>query len=253
MSQRGNHPQRGRCGCCNTRNVSVWPSLTDTRLYCEPCWQSFDAPVEVVEVKGESLPTLPSPAVAAPINEDSMEYITTPPIEMECGVCVSPWSDPLELVPCGHVYCHGCVSQLPKNSCPHCRGAFTGYKTPHRSLLNMLHSLSVKCNLCGWSGHREHHGHHACSPKSYAEVCKDSGNECFKKGDFLGAVAEYTKGMGKEKKGPHHVGLFNNRALAYAKLGQWQPSYQDASKAIGCDNTNAKAYSRRGVAGRSRG
>ena len=54
-----------------------------------------------------------------------------------------------------------------------------------------------------------------------ADVCKDQGNEAFRKGDFINAIHFYTKGIKmncneKELKAK----LYNNRAIAHFKLGK---------------------------------
>lgn len=37
-----------------------------------------------------------------------------------CGVCHVPISKTIAIIPCGHIFCEGCMSKL--NSCPSCRG-----------------------------------------------------------------------------------------------------------------------------------
>ena len=54
-----------------------------------------------------------------------------------------------------------------------------------------------------------------------ADVCRNQGNEAFKKGDFINAIHFYTKGIKmnsneKELKAK----LYNNRAIAHFKLGK---------------------------------
>ena len=56
--------------------------------------------------------------------------------DIECAVCLEPWDRPVELQPCGHVFCGGCAERLDK--CPDCRGRIQGKKMPNRTLIANL-------------------------------------------------------------------------------------------------------------------
>jgi hypothetical protein len=86
------------------------------------------------------------------------------PPDVECVICLNPWTAPVELQPCGHVFCHDCVETVA--TCPSCRGPINGRHEPNRVLRNIVHSLPGKCGRCGWRGvrgqHLESHSLTAC-------------------------------------------------------------------------------------------
>jgi hypothetical protein len=86
------------------------------------------------------------------------------PPDVECVICLNPWTSPTELQPCGHVYCAACVDMVPV--CPSCRGPIVSRKDTNRVLRNIVHSLPGKCVRCGWRGVRgqflESHNRAAC-------------------------------------------------------------------------------------------
>ncbi|RMX47641.1 hypothetical protein pdam_00025836, partial [Pocillopora damicornis] len=78
-----------------------------------------------------------------------------------------------------------------------------------------------------------------------ANVYRNQGNEAFKKGDFISAIHFYTKGIQtncseKELKAK----LYNNRAIAYFKLGNHQESQRDAEAATELNPSFLKAIVR---------
>lgn len=83
--------------------------------------------------------------------------------ELECALCLDSWKNPVELVPCGHIFCSECLPEKTKK-CPLCRGAITSRKPPHRTLVNLALELTVQCSQCGWKGAREQSATHTCSP-----------------------------------------------------------------------------------------
>jgi hypothetical protein len=80
--------------------------------------------------------------------------VGTPPHDIMCSICRDPWDDPVELRPCGHVFCKNCIgTMLPK--CPDCRQAIQARNVPNRVLLNIAQNVKVRCELCNWVGSRE--------------------------------------------------------------------------------------------------
>lgn len=77
---------------------------------------------------------------------------------------------------------------------------------------------------------------------SMADAFKDRGNECYKTGDFQGAIREYTGGL---KLDPRHAVLLNNRAACYLALKRYTEAESDARASIS-SNATAKAYNRLG-------
>lgn len=75
-----------------------------------------------------------------------------------------------------------------------------------------------------------------------ASVAREEGNQCFKNGDFPGAVKAYTEAI---KRDPNDPRGYNNRANAYTKLAALPEALKDAEKAIEVDPSFVKAYIRK--------
>ncbi len=77
-----------------------------------------------------------------------------------------------------------------------------------------------------------------------AEEHRKKGNELFDRGDFPGAVKEYTEGL---KRDPKNKSIFSNRCLAYIKLMEFEYALKDAEKCLEIDPNFVKAYVRKGT------
>ncbi|KAG5477793.1 hypothetical protein LSCM1_05092 [Leishmania martiniquensis] len=80
--------------------------------------------------------------------------------ELTCAVCLDSWKDPIELAPCGHIFCRACAEGL--RECPVCREPISSTKAPNRTLVNIAKQIQVKCSQCGWRGTREKSMSHEC-------------------------------------------------------------------------------------------
>ncbi|GET88982.1 zinc finger, C3HC4 type (RING finger)/EF-hand domain pair, putative [Leishmania tarentolae] len=80
--------------------------------------------------------------------------------ELTCAVCLDSWKDPIELSPCGHIFCKACATSLKE--CPVCRKPIESTKTPNRTLVNMALQIQVRCRQCQWKGTREQGMSHVC-------------------------------------------------------------------------------------------
>ena len=79
-----------------------------------------------------------------------------------CVICLDPWTDPVELLPCRHVFCRGCLRPAAgPRQCPTCRGAVHTLAEPHRILRNLADDVRVKCDACSWEGARSTRAAHA--------------------------------------------------------------------------------------------
>jgi hypothetical protein len=85
---------------------------------------------------------------------------------IQCGICLEPWADPVELRPCEHIYCRTCVARLV--SCPTCRRSVQEFRVPNRTLCNIAADVVVRCEGCARTGTRDASNHHVCegSPSS---------------------------------------------------------------------------------------
>lgn len=77
-----------------------------------------------------------------------------------------------------------------------------------------------------------------------AEEHRKKGNEIFEKGDFPGAVREYTEGLRRD---PNSKALYSNRCAAYIKLMEFNYALKDAEKCLQIDPNFAKAWGRKGT------
>ncbi|KPA79209.1 hypothetical protein ABB37_05696 [Leptomonas pyrrhocoris] len=84
--------------------------------------------------------------------------------ELTCAVCLDSWKEPIELSPCGHIFCRECAVGLKE--CPVCRKKIESSNQPNRTLVNMALQIPVKCMRCGWQGTREQGMRHECGSGS---------------------------------------------------------------------------------------
>ena len=78
--------------------------------------------------------------------------------DIECSICLEPWMNPIELMPCKHTLCTECVKSLV--ACPECRQSITSREVPNRALINICAAVTVTCDTCGWAGTRETQASH---------------------------------------------------------------------------------------------
>lgn len=77
-----------------------------------------------------------------------------------------------------------------------------------------------------------------------AEEHRKKGNECYEKGDYPGAVKEYSEGL---KRDPNNKSIFSNRCAAYIKLMEFTFALKDVDRCLELDPNFAKAYVRKGT------
>jgi stress-induced-phosphoprotein 1 len=76
-----------------------------------------------------------------------------------------------------------------------------------------------------------------------AEEHRLAGNALFEKGDFPGAVREYTEGLRRD---PNSKNLYSNRCAAYLKLMEGNYALKDAEKCLALDPSFVKGWARKG-------
>lgn len=90
-----------------------------------------------------------------------------------CPICQDSWADPVELVPCGDIFCQSCINAaraqhaaqpmiMENFQCPQCHTVVQSEKKPNRMLLNTVLEVEVECCYCHWRGTREASSHHEC-------------------------------------------------------------------------------------------
>jgi tetratricopeptide (TPR) repeat protein len=77
-----------------------------------------------------------------------------------------------------------------------------------------------------------------------ADVHHARGFACRRKGDFHGAIAEYSRAIELD---PTHFKAYFNRGFAYDKLRNFTAAIADYSRALAIDPKNAYAYYNRGI------
>jgi hypothetical protein len=82
-----------------------------------------------------------------------------PPM-LQCSICLEPWTDAVEVVPCEHIFCRQCVAA--SRQCPLCRGGIAGLIQPNPILCNMAARALMQCRSCPWQGPRSHTAAHKC-------------------------------------------------------------------------------------------
>lgn len=90
-----------------------------------------------------------------------------------CPICQDSWADPVELVPCGDIFCQACIREararhgaqpmiMENFQCPQCHTVVQSEKKPNRMLLNTVLEVEVECRYCQWRGTREASSQHDC-------------------------------------------------------------------------------------------
>ena len=86
--------------------------------------------------------------------------------------------------------------------------------------------------------------------KAMADAAKEAGDAAFRNGNYQEAVDKYSDAIrdnAASGTNPKHV-LFSNRCAAYAKLGNWDKSLEDALACITASPTFVKGWTRKGAA-----
>lgn len=96
--------------------------------------------------------------------------------ELECPVCLDAWRVPVEVLPCGHIYCQDCLGSLQDKLCAVCRDKITSTRSPNRTLVNLSLNVMTKCQNCGWTGRREASFSHSCKAED-VERHRQQGSE----------------------------------------------------------------------------
>jgi len=84
----------------------------------------------------------------------------------------------------------------------------------------------------------------SCSSNQTAEEYLANGNAKNKEGDYIGAIAHFTKAI---ELNPNHSGAYNNRGNAKKSLEDLRGAIADFSKAIELNPNLAVAYYNRGL------
>jgi hypothetical protein len=79
---------------------------------------------------------------------------------IQCTVCHTPWENPVELKPCGHVFCRECIAN--PEECPFCLASVKSAQKPTQALIDLINEVFVMCEHCDWAGSRQQAKMHMC-------------------------------------------------------------------------------------------
>ncbi|KPI83521.1 hypothetical protein ABL78_7437 [Leptomonas seymouri] len=85
------------------------------------------------------------------------------PLHMECQVCFDSWTNPTQLLKCGHIFCENCVPPVTMR-CSMCYATVTSYSKPSAAIVEASMNVPVLCSSCGWRGSRKASLAHRCDP-----------------------------------------------------------------------------------------
>lgn len=86
------------------------------------------------------------------------------PSYMECQVCFDTWSSPVQLTPCGHIFCAHCA-RGSDGRCGICRAHITTSAPASDAIFLATEVVPVVCSSCGWRGTRKQGNSHRCNVK----------------------------------------------------------------------------------------
>jgi hypothetical protein len=218
------------------------------------------------------LPTLPPnkfPNARLVLDVDFMYTSNTPMHDdFSCKVCLSPYVQPLELIPCEHVVCFACSKKLLKEAskipcaqllCPECRTPVSNFKPPNRVISNVVDAMEVRCLSCGHVSPRDLYVTHECKKRSVYVVAREWAEVLqAKPGRHEDAVAELSRALDlflsmapnrERRKIEADAALcFLHRARSYFALEKWRECHADADSAVKIQGTLGEAYYLRAAA-----
>ena len=107
------------------------------------------------------------------------KFVTEPPSNLFCPICVLLLRDPYQSQCCGCHYCHCCVQQLVQKSAPCvlCSGVVRAFRDV--SVTQQINSLRVKCSNtdggCEWTGELGYLGEHLVTCEQKPDKCPSCG------------------------------------------------------------------------------
>lgn len=96
------------------------------------------------------------------MNKNMCMAVNVPP-HMECQVCYDSWTNPTQLLRCGHIFCENCISPSTTR-CSICYATVTGFTKPSTAIVEASMNVPVLCSSCGWRGTRRASLIHHCDP-----------------------------------------------------------------------------------------
>ncbi|CAJ1014883.1 Zinc finger, C3HC4 type (RING finger)/RING-type zinc-finger containing protein, putative [Leishmania lindenbergi] len=85
------------------------------------------------------------------------------PAHIECQVCYDTWTNPVQLLKCGHIFCRNCAPPATTR-CAICHSTVAGFAMPSEGIIEASMNVPVLCTSCGWRGTRKASLSHQCNP-----------------------------------------------------------------------------------------
>ncbi|CAG9574608.1 Zinc_finger_C3HC4_type_(RING_finger)_containing_protein_putative [Leishmania major strain Friedlin] len=85
------------------------------------------------------------------------------PKHIQCQVCYDTWTNPVQLLKCGHIFCRHCAPPTTTR-CAICHTTVSGFAMPSEGITEASMSVTVLCTSCGWRGNRKASLSHQCNP-----------------------------------------------------------------------------------------
>ncbi|KAG5487488.1 hypothetical protein LSCM1_07443 [Leishmania martiniquensis] len=127
-----------------------------------------------------------------------------------CPLCHDSWDDPVELVPCGDIFCKQCIDAaraqhaarpmiMENFQCPLCETVVQNAKKPNRMLLNAVLSIVVECRHCHWRGTRELSAQqHKCTEAERVVVSSQSASPAASAKEVVAAAPSANRDVGSD-------------------------------------------------------
>ncbi|KAG5477790.1 hypothetical protein LSCM1_05089 [Leishmania martiniquensis] len=85
------------------------------------------------------------------------------PLHIECQVCYDSWTNPVQLLKCGHIFCQSCAPPTTTR-CAICYSTVSGFAMLSEGVVEATMNVAVLCTSCGWRGTRKASLSHRCNP-----------------------------------------------------------------------------------------
>lgn len=202
--------------------------------------------------------TLSLPPATLPVLQLDVDFTYTAelPDDLICKICLAPWVQPIEVRPCGHIFCRECCSRLLQPTtresqgpvCAECRQKIEALQQPHRALRNLVDALPARCLRCNACSTRAQLVYHDCLLKSEFVAALEWGECLLNTGRFVEAEKEFSraidaigripKSRDRRKKSKIDAQLHKGRAASYFERQQHDLCIQDATQALEKETEN---------------
>lgn len=133
---------------------------------------------------------------------------------LTCQVCLDTWTNPIKLVPCGHIFCAQC-GPPGIEACPLCKCHVEWRDLPEEDIIQTSDLVRVKCGGCGWKGSRKASTAHRCGVRDTHSELESFPHQSDEE------LLQELRGLEHEKKGLK--GEANRRRVASPSQDRFPP------------------------------